>query len=105
MYKDIAPIRPEKVKTLEIGYRTTLLERLYLDASVYRNAYNDFIGYQVGLVIPEVLITPFPGSPPIPFKKYADTKVFRVAANSVETVVSQGFALQDIIIILISITL
>ncbi|MBK8346286.1 MAG: TonB-dependent receptor [Saprospiraceae bacterium] len=93
VYKDIAPIRPEKVKTLEIGYRTTLLERLYLDASVYRNAYNDFIGYQVGLVIPEVLITPFPGSPPIPFKKYADTKVFRVAVNSVETVVSQGFAL------------
>lgn len=92
-YKNIAPIKPEKVKTLEVGYRTTLFEKLYLDASAYVNAYNDFIGYQVGLIIPEVLISPFPGSPPIPFKKYADTRVLRVAANSLETVVSQGFAL------------
>ncbi|MBC7884268.1 MAG: TonB-dependent receptor [Saprospiraceae bacterium] len=92
-YRNIAPIRPEKVKTVEVGYRTTLFDRLYIDASVYYNRYNDFIGYQVGLIIPEVYIVPFPGSPPIAFKKFADTKVLRVAANSEETVISRGFAL------------
>jgi outer membrane receptor protein involved in Fe transport len=92
-YKNIAPIRPEMVKTLELGYRTTLFEKLYLDASGFYNRYDDFIGYQVGLVIPEVLLVPFPGFPPIPFKKFTETKVFRVAANSEEIVVSRGFAL------------
>ncbi len=92
-YKNIAPIRPEKVKTFEVGYRTTLFERLYLDASGYYNRYDDFIGYQVGLVIPEVLLVPFPGFPPIPFKKFTETKVFRVAANSDQIVTSRGFAL------------
>jgi len=91
-YRNIAPIRPEKVKTFELGYRTTLFERLYVDISGYYNIYDDFIGYQVGLVIPETLLSPFPGAPPIPFKKYADTKVFRVAANSDEIVTSRGFA-------------
>lgn len=92
-YRNIDPIKPEKVKTMEIGYRTTLFNSLYLDASVYYNTYNDFIGYQVGLVIPEIELVPFPGSPPIKFKQFAETKVFRVAANSSETVTSQGFAL------------
>jgi iron complex outermembrane receptor protein len=91
-YRDIDPIRPEKVKTLEVGYRTTLFDRIYLDASGYFNRYDDFIGYQVGLVIPEVLISPFPGFPPIPFKKYAETKVYRVASNSTQVVTSQGVA-------------
>lgn len=44
----VDPIRPEKVKTVEFGYRTTLFEKLYLDASVYFSEYDDFIGYQTG---------------------------------------------------------
>jgi outer membrane receptor protein involved in Fe transport len=44
----ITPIRPEKVKTIEIGYRTTLFNKLYVDASAYFSKYTDFIGYQSG---------------------------------------------------------
>ncbi len=44
----IEPIRPEKVKTIELGYRTTLFDKLYIDLSVYCSFYNDFIGYQNG---------------------------------------------------------
>ena len=44
----ITPIRPEKVKTIEIGYRTTLFNKLYVDASAYFSMYTDFIGYQSG---------------------------------------------------------
>ena len=44
----IDPIQPEKVKTLEIGYRTTLFNKLYVDASAYYSEYTNFIGYQTG---------------------------------------------------------
>ena len=47
-FMKIDPIRPEKVKTIEAGYRTTLFNKLYLDASVYYSIYTDFIGYQTG---------------------------------------------------------
>ena len=44
----IDPIKPEKVKTIELGFRTTLWEKLYVDASYYFSTYKDFIGYQIG---------------------------------------------------------
>jgi len=47
-FMQIDPIRPEKVKTIEVGYRTTLFNKLYVDASFYYSIYEDFIGYQTG---------------------------------------------------------
>lgn len=47
-FMQIDPIRPEKVKTIESGYRTTLFNKLYIDASAYYSIYDDFIGYQTG---------------------------------------------------------
>ena len=47
-FMKVDPIRPEKVKTIELGYRTTLFEKLYVDASLYYSVYTDFIGYQTG---------------------------------------------------------
>ena len=43
---EIDPIKPEQVKTIELGLRTTLFNQLYLDASYYYSLYNNFIGYQ-----------------------------------------------------------
>jgi iron complex outermembrane recepter protein len=85
VYRNIDPIQPEKVKTFEIGYRSTLFQKLYLDASVFINRYNDFIGYQIGMDIPF--------SQPFNIPQFNNIKVFRVAANSDEIVTSQGFAL------------
>ena len=45
---EIQPIKPEEVKTVEIGFRTTALNKLYIDASYYYSIYNNFIGYQFG---------------------------------------------------------
>ena len=44
----VDPIKPEKVNTIEFGLRTTLWEKLYIDASYYYSIYRDFIGYQIG---------------------------------------------------------
>ena len=48
VFFSIDPIRPEKVRTLEIGYRGTVEDILYLDLSYYYSLYKDFIGYRVG---------------------------------------------------------
>lgn len=37
-------IRPEQVKTIEVGYRGTIAKKLYVDATWYYNWYTDFIG-------------------------------------------------------------
>lgn len=88
----IAPIQPEKVKTFELGYRTTLFEKLYVDAGYYFNIYNDFIGYNIGLTVPFDTV-PFDPFPPILIPRYNDIEVWRVASNAKETVTSQGISI------------
>lgn len=85
VYRNINPIQPEKVKTFEVGYRTTLFEKLYVDASIYFNRYDDFIGYQIGMDIPF--------SQPFNIPQFNRIQVYRVAANSEEVVTSRGLAL------------
>lgn len=79
---DAPPIQPEKVKTIEAGYRTTLFDRLYIDAGYYYSFYNDFIGYNLGIYTDFDPQTGFP----------TNTRVYRVAANSTNEVTTQGFA-------------
>ena len=93
VYENIDPIRPEKVRTLEIGYKTAILKNLFVDASYYYNSYTDFIGFNIGLVLPFDNVIPFPGAPPIPFPRFNDLQVYRISANSQQIVNSQGFAL------------
>ena len=80
---DIAPIRPEKVKSFEFGYRTTLFDKLFLDASYYFSFYNDFIGYQIGIT------SDFDKTSGLPI----NTQAFRYASNSSNQVTTQGFSL------------
>lgn len=47
-YFNVDPVKPERVKTIEVGYRTELFNKLYVDANVYYSTYTDFLGYQVG---------------------------------------------------------
>ncbi|MBL7775232.1 MAG: TonB-dependent receptor, partial [Saprospiraceae bacterium] len=81
VFNDVAPIRPEKVKAFELGYRTTLWNKVYMDAGYYYNIYDDFIGYNLGLtadVSGNVI-------------DLNSLKVFRVSANSINRVTTQGF--------------
>jgi outer membrane receptor protein involved in Fe transport len=78
---DIAPVKPESVKTIEFGYRTTLFNSLYIDGSYYFSSYEDFLGFNIGLDI-EFDNAGFPTS----------VRAFRYAANSINTVTTQGFS-------------
>lgn len=76
---NIAGVRPEKVKTFEIGYRTTLFNSLYLDAGYYYSIYDDFLGFNIGIDAQF-------GSAGLP----TSLQVFRYSANSTNTVTTQG---------------
>ena len=85
VYFDIDPIQPEKVKTFEAGFRTTLFDAIYVDAGYYYSIYNDFIGFNLGLDLefdPDAQI-------PLP----TNIQAYRYAANSKNTVSTQGMSI------------
>ena len=82
-YFNVDPIQPEKVKSIEIGYRTTLFNRLYLDASYYYSFYRDFIGYKLGIDLDYDSLTKIP----------TYIQAYRVAANASDMVTTQGFSI------------
>jgi len=84
-YFNVKPVVPEKVKTLEVGYRGTLLKCIYIDAGAYYSWYKDFIGYKVGVSID----TMHHGS--IPDIVY--NNAYRVATNSADQVTTMGLAI------------
>lgn len=81
-YFEVDPVRPERVYTGEVGYRTTLFEKLYVDANYYYSIYNNFIGYQIGIDLYE---------DQLPF--ITDVNVYRIAANAQDVVTTQGFSI------------
>ena len=85
VYFDIAPLQPEQVRTVEAGYRTTIGEKLYLDANYYFSWYTNFIGYNLGL---DVLFQ----NPSFP-DFITGVDVYRYAANSLNKVQTQGASL------------
>ncbi len=83
-YFNVAPIRPEKVKTIEIGYRGSLGSSVYIDGSYYFSSYKDFIGYEVGVdAVFNNAGTNIPSS----------IQAYRVASNAKSTVTTQGFSI------------
>lgn len=80
---NIDPVRPEKVKTFEVGYRSTLFNSLYVDMGYYYSIYDDFLGFNLGA---DVALDPLTGFP-------RRVQVFRYAANSINQVTTQGFSL------------
>ncbi|MBK8956105.1 MAG: TonB-dependent receptor [Saprospiraceae bacterium] len=81
-YFNVPAIRPEKVKTIEIGYRSTLFNCLYADLGYYYSKYEDFIGYQIGIdaFIPQGSALP------------TSVQAYRVSANARDKVTTQGFS-------------
>ncbi len=81
-YFNVNPVRPEKVKTIEAGYRATLFNNLFMDVNYYFSFYTDFIGYKIGakLVFQD---------PPFSNRLKSFT-VYRIASNASDVVVTQG---------------
>lgn len=82
-YFNIDPVRPEQVRTFEIGYRTTLFDALFVDASYYFNFYNNFLGFNVGVD------AEFDDNTGL----IENLQVYRYSANSNNLVTTQGFAI------------
>ncbi len=79
---DVPAIQPEQVRTFELGARTTVGERLYLDATYYYSRYTNFIGFNLG-----VQAAIIDNAPP------SGVQAFRVAANARDIVTTQGFSI------------
>ncbi len=84
-YFDVDPVVPEEVKTLELGYRTTLSNKLYFDISAYYSWYDNFIGYKLGADI-DTLTYPGVG------KTLTFNNAVRVATNSPDRVTTSGLS-------------
>lgn len=80
--KRIGPVRPEKVRSFEVGYKGILLRNVYVDASYYYSQYTDFLGYIVGFVIRDDKMVS--GRPSV------ETRPTRISANSNSQVITQG---------------
>lgn len=80
-YFNVDRVRPEQVRTIEIGYRGTHWESVYLDLGAYNSWYTDFIGYIIGLH------ASFPQAGNIP---PVGLQAYRVAANAHSTVTTRG---------------
>ena len=81
-YFNLDPIQPEKVKSIEFGYRGTFFDRVFVDFNYYFNFYTDFIGYINGV---DIFVTQF-NTPII-------RDVYRIATNSSEQITTQGSAI------------
>ncbi|MCB0586204.1 MAG: TonB-dependent receptor, partial [Phaeodactylibacter sp.] len=81
-YFDVSPIEPEKVKTLEVGYRTTIGNKLFMDGTYYYSFYRDFIGFNIGV----------DASFDNVFGRLVSAQAYRVAANAADRVTTQGFS-------------
>jgi hypothetical protein len=82
-YFNVDPIKPEQVKTAEIGYRAVVFRRLYFDANYYFSYYTNFIGYKFGLDLD------FPPVGNVP----QNIDAYRIAANTKDAVSTQGFSI------------
>lgn len=79
-YFSIDPIQPESVNTMEIGVRSSLWNKWYVDAGYYYSIYDQFIGYQIGLKGTFDTATGLPD----------DIQAYRYSANSSNRVTTQG---------------
>tara|TARA_B110000438_G_C15693869_1_gene598027 strand:+ start:1 stop:1068 length:1068 start_codon:yes stop_codon:yes gene_type:complete len=84
----VDPIRPEKAQSIELGYRSTIADKIYIDANVYYSEYTDFIGYKIG--------AKFNGGDTIVFQdtgyylNQTSIQAYRMAANAESKVTTKG---------------
>ncbi len=82
---NVSPIQPEKVRSLELGYRTSLFNSVFIDMSGYLSRYEDFIGFELGVVS----FIPPPPNAPLP----TNTQVYRVSSNARDIVNTRGISI------------
>ena len=81
-FVNIRRVRPERVRSIEVGYKGTLFNHLFVDASAYMSWYYDFLGYRL-------VATP-PSRDP---NESRPITVYRVSANTSDMVTTNGFSM------------
>jgi iron complex outermembrane receptor protein len=82
-YFNVAPVKPEEVKTVEVGYRGTILKNIFIDLVGYYSWYKNFIGYKIGADITELP----------QFAQISINEIYRVATNSIDEVTTRGVSI------------
>ncbi len=77
-YINVPKVRPEKVQSLELGYKGVIANKLFIDGSAYVSFYKYFLGYQIGATVQQYGVTKQP------------KQVYRVAANSPDLIMTYG---------------
>ncbi|MGY6562089.1 MAG: carboxypeptidase-like regulatory domain-containing protein [Luteibaculaceae bacterium] len=78
---DVPPIRPETVRTIEGGFRTTFFDKVFVDFGFYNSWYNNFIGFVIGLDVEGPVGTTLPPTA---------VQAYRVSANAQDMVTTRG---------------
>lgn len=81
---NVSPVRPEKVKSIEMGYKSFLFQnKINIDASAYFSYYQDFIGYKIGI---DPIID-------YSFNYISGGQVYRIATNAETSVTTTGISI------------
>jgi len=83
------PIQPEHIKTIEFGYKSQLFNKLYIDANVFFNQYDGFIG-SVRAVEPKAGQAGTTSG--VNDVKTGNYNVYSIYANSSSVVSTSGFS-------------
>lgn len=81
-YFNVDAVKPERVTTAEVGYRSILDKKWFIDVNYYYSWYTDFLGYIIGVEL-ELDSTNAP----------ANQRIVRVTTNSKELVTTQGVSI------------
>lgn len=73
-------VRPERLRTLELGYKGIWKDRLFIDAGYFFSWYWNFLGFRLVSTLPDLQT----GRP---------IQIYRLSANAKDIVTTQGFAL------------
>lgn len=77
-YVNVPKVRPERVQSLEFGYKGVIANKVYIDGSAYVSFYKYFLGYQIGATLQRIGST------------WQPKQIYRVAANSPDQVITYG---------------
>ncbi len=85
-------LRPEQVISFEVGYKTKLIEKLFIDAVYYYSIYRDFIGL-VDVVKPHTSPTVDLFTAANQINNSSQNELLFIYSNAKEEVMIQGFSL------------
>ena len=86
---NVQAVRPEEVKTIELGFRSTFSNKIYIDISAYYSWYKNFIGYKIGADV-DVVEIPCIFCPGGSYNDLRFNNVLRVASNAEDMVTTRG---------------